>query len=395
MIFVKFLLQSFGIVNIDLDYQKSSMKYCKKCLMPDTRPGIKFDSNGVCVACINYAKQKTTNWEQRFDELKTICDKYRGCNGKGYDCAIAVSGGKDSHFQTYIMKEVLKMNPLLLSVGNIDWTETGRRNLENLSDAFGCDIITFQPNRRVARIMFKKALEKIGSPSWYLDSLIYAFPVSMTMKMGIKLLVYGEDINYTYGGKQGVEKPSAINQVENDVVKPVWGEWLDDEITEEDLASTRVPSAEECNVYGLEAIYLSYFVPWNSVHNYEIAKQWGFQNLSNEYEREGSIDNYDQIDSLTYLLNPYLKYLKFGHAIATDNASRWIRYGIKTRDEMIPIVEERDKKLDQIIIDKFCEFTRISHTEFWEMMNKWYNPDLFERDNHGRWHPKFKVGQSQ
>ena len=85
--------------------------------MPDTRPGIKFDSNGVCVACINYAKQKTTNWEQRFDELKTICDKYRGCNGKGYDCAIAVSGGKDSHFQTYIMKEVLKMNPVLLSVG--------------------------------------------------------------------------------------------------------------------------------------------------------------------------------------------------------------------------------------------------------------------------------------
>ena len=54
------------------------MKYCKKCLMPDTRPGIKFDSNGVCAACINYAKQKTTNWQQRFDELKTVCDKYRG-----------------------------------------------------------------------------------------------------------------------------------------------------------------------------------------------------------------------------------------------------------------------------------------------------------------------------
>ena len=87
--------------------------------MPDTRPGIKFDSNGTCHACLNFQKQKTTDWEQRFNELKTICDKYRGCNGSGYDCAIAVSGGKDSHFQVYIMKEVLKMNPLLLSVGNI------------------------------------------------------------------------------------------------------------------------------------------------------------------------------------------------------------------------------------------------------------------------------------
>ena len=49
--------------------------------MPDTRPGIKFDSTGICIACINYQKQKTTNWEQRFNELKTLCDKYRGSNG--------------------------------------------------------------------------------------------------------------------------------------------------------------------------------------------------------------------------------------------------------------------------------------------------------------------------
>ena len=372
------------------------MKYCKNCLMPNTRPGLKFDSNGTCQACINFQKQETTDWEQRFNELKIICDKYRGCNGKSYDCAIAVSGGKDSHFQVYIMKEVLKMNPLLLSVGNIDWTETGRKNFENLSETFGCDIVSFQPNRHVARIMFKKALEKIGSPSWYLDALIYAFPVSMTMKMGIKLLVYGEDVNYTYGGKLDSETPSAAHQVENDVVKSVWDDWFDDnEISEQELNSTKTPSPKECEEYGLESIYLSYFVPWNSVHNYEVAKKWGFRHLGHEYDREGSIDNYDQIDSLSYMLNPYLKYLKFGHSVATDNASRWIRYGHKTRDEMIPIVEEYDRKLDQGIIDKFCEFTRISHSEFWKIMDKWYNTDLFEKDSHGVWHAKFKVGESE
>ena len=62
---------------------------------------------------------------------------------------------------------------------------------------------------------------------------------------------------------------------------------------------------------------------------------------------------------------------------------------------MIPIVEERDKKLDQCIIDKFCEFTKMSHAEFWKIMDKWYNQDLFRRDSHGNWHPKLKVGQSQ
>ncbi len=34
------------------------MKYCKKCTMPDTRPGITFDSEGVCSACRHYEARK-------------------------------------------------------------------------------------------------------------------------------------------------------------------------------------------------------------------------------------------------------------------------------------------------------------------------------------------------
>ncbi len=368
------------------------LRYCKKCLMPDTRPGIKFDEDGVCQACINYKKQNLTNWDERWKELEKLCDKYRGSNGNGYDCAIAVSGGKDSHFQVYIMKEKLKMNPVLLSVGNIDWTETGRENLDNLSETFGCDLIVHNPNRKITKIMLKKAFEKIGSPSWYLDSLIYAFPIKMAMNLGVQLLVYGEDVNYTYGGKYDKETPSAILQSKNDVVKPIWDEWLDDEISEQDLNSARQPNIEEIKKSELNPIYLSYFVPWNSHHNYQVAKLWGFKHLDHEYQRESSLDNYDQIDSLSYLLNPYLKYLKFGHAYATDIASRWIRYGLKTRSEMIPEVEKHDKQLDQGVVEKFCEFTNIPIHEFWQIMDKWYNPKYFEKGSDGIWHPKFKVG---
>jgi N-acetyl sugar amidotransferase len=361
--------------------------------MPDTRPGLVFDSNGVCVACLNYEKQKTTDWEKRFQELKELCDRHRGSNGNKPDCAIAVSGGKDSHFQVYYMKEVMKMNPILLTVGNMDWTEIGRKNLENISDTFSCEIIQLNPNRNVTRIMTKKAFEEFGQPSWYTDSLMYAYPYNMAMKLGIKLLVYGEDVNYTYGGKQNIEKASALLQSQNDVVQSYLNNWLDETgISENEMISTIPPTVEECKKFGLEPIYLSYFVPWNSVHNYEVAKRWGFQHLGHEYTREGSIDNYDQIDSLSYLLNPYLKYLKFAHSIATDNASRWIRYGIKTREEMISIVEEIDAKLDQGIVENFCEFIKISPREFWNILDKWYNPEFFEQDREGVWHPKFKVG---
>ncbi|OGT06709.1 MAG: hypothetical protein A2103_01080 [Gammaproteobacteria bacterium GWF2_41_13] len=369
------------------------MKYCKQCLMPDTRPGITFHDDGVCSPCHNYEKQKITDWGNRTKEFEVICDKYRGKYGNGYDCAISVSGGKDSHFQVWYMKEVMGMNPVLLSVGNIDWTDTGRKNIANLSDTFSCDIISIMPNHHVARLLSKKAFIEIGSPTWYADALIYAYPYRMTMQLGLHLLVYGENVNYTYGGKYNIETASAKLQAKNDVVKPVWNQWLQDgQLTEKELESAKQPTLDECEKYGLEPIYLSYFVPWDSHRNYEQAKRWGFRHLSHEYTREGTIEQYNQIDSIGYLLNQYLKYPKFGHASATEMASRWIRSGIATRDEMILHVKKHDKILDQGIVDSFLDFTGMRPSEFWKTIDKWYNPKLFYQDKWGIWHEKFEVG---
>jgi len=368
------------------------MKYCKNCLMVDTRPGLTFE-NGICAACVNYAKQKTIDWKVRRKELEELCNKHRNSNGNSYDCAVAVSGGKDSHFQVYYMKEVMKMNPVLLAVGNVDSTETGRKNLENISDTFSCDIIMHLPNRDVMRRMMKKTFDKIGSATWYIDALIYTFPVRMAMKLGIKLLVYGENVNYTYGGKYNIDAPSAISQSQNDVVKPIHQDLLRDGIiTEKEIESAVPPTVEECEKFGLEPIYLSYFVPWDSHHNFEVAKRWGFHHLGHEYKREGMIEDYNSIDSIGYLINEFLKYPKFAHSSATQMASRWIRAGIATREEIIPYVKKHDKVLDQGIIDSFCKFTKMSQKEFWKIIDKWYNPEFFEQDEDGVWHEKFELG---
>ena len=170
--------------------------------------------------------------------------------------------------------------------------------------------------------------------------------------------------------------------------------WLKDKlIDEKELEMAKQPDLEEVKAFGLEPIYLSYFVPWDSHHNYQIAKKWGFRTLEREHIREGTLENYNQIDSLGYLINQFLKYPKFGHASATEMASRWIRSGLKTREEMIPLVEERDGILDKEVFNKFCEFTNMSTQEFWSTLGKWYNQDLFEQDKNGIWHPKFKVGK--
>ena len=88
------------------------MRYCKKCVMPDTRPGISFNEEGVCSACQAYENRKNIDWNKRYKELEALCDKYRGLNGNSWDCAIAVSGGKDSHYQVDLMKNKLEVEVL-------------------------------------------------------------------------------------------------------------------------------------------------------------------------------------------------------------------------------------------------------------------------------------------
>ena len=182
------------------------MKYCKKCVMPDTRPGITFDSDGVCMPCKNHERKQKVDYEARFEEFKKLCDTYRGCNGDSWDCAIAVSGGKDSHFQTYMMKEVMGMNPILFSVeDNFSMTEAGRHNLRNISEAFGCHLITLKPDIRTQKALMRKTFEKYGKPTWFIDRLIYTYPIHMALKFNTPLLVYGENVSYEYGGGDSEE----------------------------------------------------------------------------------------------------------------------------------------------------------------------------------------------
>ena len=46
------------------------MKYCKKCTMPDTRPGITFDENVVCCACNHYENRKNVALDKCWKDLR-------------------------------------------------------------------------------------------------------------------------------------------------------------------------------------------------------------------------------------------------------------------------------------------------------------------------------------
>lgn len=376
------------------------MRYCKKCVMPDTRPGIVFDEEGICQACRAEEQKDMVGWDARLKELKKLCGKYRGCRGDDYDCIIAVSGGKDSHFQTYIMKEVMGMNPLLVTVeDNFPMTEAGKHNIKNISEEFGCDIISIKPNIRVQKKIMRKTFEKYGKPTWYIDRLIYTFPVHIAIKFSIPLIVYGENVNYEYGGHQREETYSAEDQVNNGVAADIpWGELLDKDISMKDLSLCVYPSGEEIRKEGLEPIYLSYFIRWNSYNNYIFAKSRGFRDLTGEWRRRHHIEDFDQVDSRAYLLHSWMKYPKFGHATATDYASKFIRYGLISREKGIEFVRKHDHALDPEVVKDFMEFFGYSKSEFWNIVDKFYNRELFGKDKKGKWklkNPILEQGETE
>lgn len=364
------------------------MIYCDYCVMPSTRPGIKMhlDENGknICSACINHKNKDKIGYKQRFNELEKLCDKYRRMNGKfEYDCAIAVSGGKDSYFQVHVMKEKLGMNPILFSVeDNFTMTEAGKSNIRNLSEAFGCHIVSLKPDLKTQKKVMLKTFEKYGKPTWFIDRLIYSYPFAMALKFNTPLLVYGENVGYEYGGEDAIETPSAKNIFLNKVADDIdISEFVDEDIKEENLQLFFNPNDGDLD--RLDPIYLSYFVKWNSYENYLFAKSRGFKDLSGEWDRSHCAENFDQIDSIGYILHAWMKYPKFGHAMASDYASRFVRYGMMSREEAIKIVKEKDHNLDKRTIEDFCKLCGISREKFDQIINKHYNLELFKKDEAG------------
>ena len=208
----------------------------------------------------------------------------------------------------------------------------------------------------------------------------------MALKFNTPLLVYGENVSYEYGGKDNKEIYSARDILKNGVASDIpMEELVDNElgISEKDLYLTIAPTEEEINK--LDPIYLSYFVEWNSHSNYIFAKSRGFHDLTHEWDRSMNAENYDQVDSIAYLVHAWLKYPKFGHGCATDYLSRYIRYNMISREEAIDIVRKKDHLLDIHCVRDFCQFTGYRESEFWNIIDKFYNRELFEKNKFGEW----------
>lgn len=364
------------------------MNYCKRCVMPDTKPDLKLDEEGICSACRSYENRKTVDWESRERELVEILARYRSKNQSGWDCIIPVSGGKDSTYQVIRMLQ-MGMNPLCVTATTCDLSDIGRKNIENIK-RLGVDYVEFSPNKQVRRKLNRIGLTMVGDISWPEHAGIFTIPVKAAVQFKVPLIVWGENSQNEYGGPAAAAGNNVLNRRWLEEFGGLLGLRVSDLVGMEGIEPRHLlpytyPSDEELREAGVTGIFLGYYIPWDGYSNALISQANGFTTYHKTVE--GSCVNYENLDNHQTGIHDYFKFLKFGFGRATDLACLHVRRGRITRKDACDIVRRLDggfpwqylgKPLEEILAP-----LEMSVEEFVAVCDRFTNKKLFLRDAQG------------
>lgn len=363
------------------------IRYCTRCLYPETKPDLWFDERGVCSACLNYERRATVDWTARQAEFREVVGRYRR-DGSNYDCIVPVSGGKDSTYQTIRLLEA-GLTPLCVTSTTCSLSDVGRRNIENLK-RLGVDYIEVTTNPLVRRRLNRFCLQNIGDISWPEHVTIFTIPVRLAVQLDIPLIVWGENAQNEYGG------PAAA--AENNVLTRRWLEEFggllglrvsdmvgQDGIRPQDLIQYTYPSDAELARVGVTGIFLGHYFPWDGYANALMAQAHGFETFPHMVE--GSLVNYENLDNHQTGIHDYFKFLKYGFGRATDIACNHIRRGRISRADGLTMVRLHDGRfpstyLGRPLADILAEID-MTVDEFVAVCDSYTNKKLFRRDHLG------------
>lgn len=366
-----------------------TIRYCRRCVMPETRPHLHIDEEGICNACRAYEHRPTIDWARRKRQFLDLVEEYRSKDGSNYDCLVPVSGGKDSHYQVIKLLE-LGLNPLVVMATTDMLSPIGRRNIENLK-RLGVDAIEVDVNAHVRRKINKIALTTMGDISWPEHLTIFTIPMRIALQSGIRLVVWGENPQYEYGGPE---------EVASSYIKP-HRRWMEEfsgmqglrmtdligetGITRRDLIQYTYPDIDALEAAGVLGIYIGMFFPWDGLANALIAQAYGFETYG--VPVEGSMVDYQNLDNHQTGIHDYFMYLKYGFGRATYHACLQIRHGRISREMGLDIVRRHDGKFPWTYLGKpiaeILDAIDMTMEEFQATCDKFTNKSLFKTDRHG------------
>lgn len=396
----------------------TEIKYCKKCNVINQKPTstneynhdintdqipIKFNKKDICFACETVEKKwnKKINWDEREKELIDLLEKYKDFKGP-YNCIVGGSGGKDSSFQSHILKYKYGMRPLTVTWSPHMYTNIGWKNFRNWIDIGGFDNYLFTPNGKVHRHLTRSALINILHPFQPFILGQKSFVAQMAFKFNIPLIFYGETPS-DYGTELGDEKKFSSNIEDSHpgfTMNPVGSMKLEDiklggepisshiekGFSIEDFEPYLPLDINKINEAKIETRFLGYYLKWIPQENFYYAvENTGFEvnnkRIDGTYQKYASID--DKIDGFFY----YTSYIKFGYGRAMSDSTMEVRNGHITKEEGLGLIKQFDGEFPKTYEKEFLEYCSVSREEFDALCDKFRPKHLWQKKSN-RWELK-------
>ena len=366
------------------------LTYCKKCLMPTTRPRVTFDAKGICNACHWAEQKKTFDWTPRWQKLEALCDKYRSKSNDKFDVIVPYSGGKDGGYIAWMLREKLGMTPLVVTKRPPMEDPIGEQNIKNFLDR-GFDHLIITPNRQIARYIDKDNFISRGLPMQAHLIAMQASVFRAAVQFNIPFVMFAEEGESEYGGSTALlnQHTYSVKESIDFYLSGVNPEKYLNNFSRKQLYWFTFPSEESLLQLNPEISHWSFFEDFDGHLHYTVAKEH-LGLLEKKDRNPGSYENYSTTDTYIIWLYFYLMYLKFGFGRTSHLASDDIRRGKITREQGIDLVRKFDGEYPEQHVSTYLEYFSMSKEEFDATVDKWANKDLFEKVN-GRWRPLFEL----
>jgi len=373
------------------------MKYCIRCLQPDTRPNTHFSSDGVCPACDYFERLQHVDWQERYDILQDVLADFPRKPGQYFDCIIGVSGGKDSLRQALWVRDKLGLRPLLvcLSYPPQQVTERGVDNISNLIE-LGFDVVVSAPAPGTWQRLMGESFARFTNWAKSTELALFSSVPQLAIRYGIPLILWGENPGLQLGdlktlGRTGYDGNSL--RYMNTLSGAACDWMIEAGVSREDLIAYQYPSPEEFDEHGLQIVYLGWFLgDWSLINNGMCSAAYGLQIREDTVKNTGDLLGITALDEDWVTLNQMIKYYKFGFGRVTDYVNEEIRLERMTREHGIELVEQYDNACSDEYIESFCAYIDISVKQFWTQVLSSVNKELFSLESDGTICRKFKVG---
>lgn len=366
------------------------MRYCRRCVYPEIAVNVILDDEGVCSACRvaeEFARLTPEFWQRRERKFRQLVGWARGRQQGAYDCIIPVSGGKDSYWQTYLIKEVYQLTTLLVTYHGNNYLPEGQGNLDRMREVFGVDHIVYGPSIQTLKKLNRLCFRKMGDMNWHAHTGIKIVPMQIACRFNIPLVVWGET-TWTIAGMFSPDDYVEYNKrtvLEHDMRGFTWRDMIEEEegLTEDDLLWARMPSDQELARVGVRGVYIGNFFNWDpNQHARQMHEKYGFEFARQPFDRTyRTMSNLDDMHENG--LHDYMKYVKFGYGRASDHASKDIRSGYMTREEGIEIVRRYDHVKPRDLA-RWLEYTEMTEEEFDRIADTFRDPRVWRNEN-GEW----------